>query len=93
MKTITLKTFSTPLGGALGYSDILKMVINTPLNRERGFDANDMRTTIKIMDKIDAANGTLELEDTEHVALKQKLDAFPFAMAHRDLLDLIDEVG
>lgn len=93
MRTIKLKTFDEPVAGMPNYSAILKLVVNTPLNAQRGFDANDMRQTIKILDKIDDAIGELLLEDEEWSALKTKLGNFPFAIAHRGLLECIDDVN
>ena len=93
MRKIALKTFDEPVGGMEGYLEILKLVVNTPLNSQRGFDPDDMRMTIRILDKLDEAKGEIVFEDEEWRAVKTKVLQYPFAIAHRELVGLIDAVN
>lgn len=93
MRKIVLKTFDEPVGGMEGYSSILTLVVNTPLNPQRGFDPDDMRLTIRILDKLAEAVDEIVFEDEEWRAVKQKILAYPFAIAHKELIGLIDAVN
>lgn len=93
MRRIELKKFAEPVAGMPHYSAILKLVVNMPLNPQRGFDAEEMRRTLHILDKIDEADDAVMLEDAEWTLVKNKLSRFPFAIAHRDLLAFIDDVN
>ncbi len=55
-------------------------------------DVDNMRKRIKLMDKLDAANGSWHLEDAEHEFFVTAVKNFPFAIANRDLLSIIDGV-
>ena len=54
----------------------------------------DMRQRVRILDAIEKADGggTLLLEESEHKALCQALEAFPWSSATRELLTVIDDV-
>ncbi len=92
MRRVPLKIFDQPIGEADGSVAILKLVVNTPLVAQRGFDPEDMRTTLRILDKLDEADHDLVLEDEEWRSLNQKLLQFPFGVAHKELLALSDAV-
>jgi hypothetical protein len=53
-------------------------------------DVDNMRKRIKLMDKLDAANGSWHLEDAEHEFFAATIKTFPFGVANRDLLSIID---
>ncbi len=92
MRVIPLKTFAPPVGGAEGSAAILALVVNTPLVVARGFDPQDMKLTLQVLDKLDAATDELVLEDEEWRSLNQKLQQYPFGIAHKELLLLTDAV-
>jgi hypothetical protein len=62
------------------------------LHQERGINIDRMRLMMKILDKVEAANGSVSLEDTEHAALLDQFNGFPFAVAHKDIVELHDAI-
>lgn len=85
MKTIKLKKRST-------YDDreILKAVVGTsPTN---GVTIDQMRRFVKMLDSLDTESDELSLDNEDWQLLCQKFDAFPFAIVHRDIVDLRDEI-
>ena len=85
MKTIELKKRSKA-----DDRELLKQVVT--MHTVNGCTVGQMRTLVKIADKLDAANGTLTLEDTEYETLVRYFDGFQFAMAHQDIVDLADAI-
>jgi hypothetical protein len=62
------------------------------MHTESGINIDRMRLMMKILDKVETANGSVSLEDTEHAALLDQFNGFPFAVAHKDLIDLHDAI-
>jgi len=91
MKQIPLRTIETA-DEPLAYSEIIRTLIRQPLSKEKGVDIEEMRKGIRILDKLDASNGVLELEDADYDHLKAKLEAMTWGMVDRNLLDFIDTV-
>jgi hypothetical protein len=75
------------------YAEVLAEVVRRPLNLQQGIQIEEMRKSIRLLDAIDAANGTLELEDADHQFLKQKLDNMGWNVADRRIVQLIDDVS
>ena len=59
---------------------------------ERGVNIGEMRTRLKLLDKIEAANGSLTLEDSEYQSLRALAEQFQFALVHKELLEAVDDV-
>lgn len=90
MRTIPLKTLGPE--PAVVYADVLREVVRRPLNPQAGANIAEMRQSIRVLDVLDAANGSLELEDADYQHLKAKLDAMPWNVVDRRLVQLIDDV-
>jgi hypothetical protein len=60
----------------------------------QGFGPIEMRKRLKMLDKIEAATGTVTFEDAEYEVLKTALNANPgpFRVAHRNIMQLMDDV-
>jgi len=91
VKQIPLRTIETD-GETLVYGDFIRTIIRQPMNREKGVDIDEMRKGIRILDKLDASNGVLELEDADYDHLKAKLETMTWGMVDRNLLEFIDAV-
>ena len=91
MKSIPLKTLGPE--PAISYRDVLIEVIRRPLSPRDGINIAEMRQSIRVLDKLESANGALELEDSDYDHLKTKLDAMPWSMADRRILELVDDVS
>jgi hypothetical protein len=91
VKQIPLRTIETD-GEPLVYGDFIRTIVRQPMNKEKGVDIDEMRKGIRILDKLDASNGVLELEDADYNHLKAKLETMTWGMVDRNLLEFIDTV-
>ena len=92
MKSIPLKTLEAPNSAPIEYRSVLEAVVKHPLYPQKGIDITEMRASIKLLDALDAANGTLELEDTDYAMLKDKLQRMPWNIVDRRIVQLVDDV-
>jgi hypothetical protein len=79
-------------GNELEWAEILRQVVQRPLDPQRGVDIDEMRKSIRLLDIIDASNGVLELEDSDWEYLKSKTVAMQWAVIDRNIVKLVDEV-
>lgn len=92
MKRIQLKTFDQP-EPRVDYAEVLALVTRRPLDPQRGADIAEMRMSLRILDALEAADGTLELEDADYEHLKTKLLAMPWAVVDKRIVQLVDDVS
>ena len=93
MKKIPLKTLDDPTSPVtIEYAQVLREVVRRPLDPQRGADIAEMRQSLRVLDALDAANGTLELEDADYAHLKEKIERMPWNVVDRRLLQMIDDV-
>ncbi len=78
--------------GDLSYRDVLREVTRRPLDPKTGADITEMRQSIRVLDALDTADGTLELEDSDYQHLTAKLNAMSWNLVDKRLVQLIDEV-
>lgn len=86
MKRVTIRT---------GLRHSSRDVFHTVLEHspQRALDVGEIRKRVKVLDLIDAAQGdSVVLEDADHGTLKGALEGFPWQVAHRELLSVIDDV-
>lgn len=91
MKTIPLKTLGPQ--PEIVYADVLREVVRRPLNPQTGADIAEMRQSIRVLDALESANGSLTLEDADYQHLKMKLEAMPWNVIDRRIVQLIDDVS
>lgn len=91
MKHIELKVLGPE--PAISYRDVLVEVVRRPSNPQAGIGIEEMRNSIRVLDALDASNGTLELEDADYELLKSKLLSMPWSVADRRILTLIEDVS
>lgn len=79
------------------YFDLIKVILSAPLDRNSGILPEEMRKSIKIIDKIDGLLETKELdlllEEADFEFVTKKLNRFPFPFVHKELLKFIDSVN
>jgi len=92
VKSIPLKTLDASDGPPIVYAEILREVVRRPLNPREGIQIEEMRKSIKLLDAIDSANGTLDLEDADYGYLKQKIEAMNWNIVDRRIIQLVDDV-
>jgi hypothetical protein len=77
--------------GAFDSRTVLAQVAGTSAAKAIGI--GEMRRRVRILDALDAAAGEdVLLEDADYDALRAAIGEFPFALAHRDLLRIVDDV-
>jgi hypothetical protein len=74
------------------YRITLMDVVRTPLNPQGGIGLDEMRRSVRVLEALEHANGTLELEDADFDHLKEKLQRFQWGIADRRILQLVDDV-
>ena len=93
MKRIEMKTLEAADGSpAIEYASVLREVVRRPLNAQAGIQISEMRQSLRVLDAIDASNGTLELEDADFAHLKTKIEAMSWNLVDRRILQLVEDV-
>lgn len=93
MKHIPLKTLPDARLGDIVYQDVLREVIRRPLDPQRGASIEEMRQSIRVLDAIESANGTLDLEDSDYEHLQAKLKAMQWLLVDKRIVQLVDDVN
>jgi hypothetical protein len=76
----------------LDWSEAIRQVLRRPLDPQKGADIEEMRRSIRVLDALEAADGTLELEDADWQHLCQKVRAMQWAFIDKRIVQLIDSV-
>jgi hypothetical protein len=101
MKRIVLRTLAddrfapgTPeyATNLLSWSEAIRQVLRRPLDAQKGADIDELRRSIRVLDALEASDGTLELEDADWEHLCQKVRAMQWAFVDRRIVQLIDSV-
>lgn len=79
-------------GFPIDYRIVLADVLRRPLNPQQGIGLDEMRKSIRVMDKLESANGSVELEDADYEHLKEKLNNMSWNIADRRILQLVEDV-
>lgn len=87
MRKIELKT-----DNGLVYRDLLKSIATAPMGGRQGLQLSEVRDAMKVADKLDAANGSLLLEEDEWRFLRDRVEAAPYTAADQRILDFADSV-
>jgi hypothetical protein len=85
MKAVTLRA-----GTAHPSKAVLLQVVSLAPEGRIGID--EMRRRCRILDALEKADDRLLIEDADHEVLQRAIENFPFQIAHRDLLTVIDDV-
>jgi hypothetical protein len=94
VKSIPLRTLEAPDGSPpVEYAVVLREVVRRPADPQKGVDITEMRQSLRVLDAIDAANGTLELEDADYAHLKEKLERMPWNVVDKRIVQLVDDVS
>jgi hypothetical protein len=94
MKRVPLKVLPADRTGGLeiDYRIILGDVLRRPLDPQRGIGLDEMRRSVRVLDALESADGTLDLEDADYDHLKEKLLAMPWGIVDRRILQLVDDI-
>jgi hypothetical protein len=85
-------TVETGKDSVLKYSDIIKQIVNTP--PKDGFSVEIMKQSLRIVTAIEnEKKGTISIEDGDFDALKISVNAFRWAIIHKDLLSFVEYIN
>lgn len=90
MRSIELKTL--PGNPDIEYSSVLKEVLSRPVDQAKGADIQEMRRSIRVLDALDRANGTLELEDADYQYLRDKIGNMHWNVIDRRIVQFVDDI-
>ena len=79
----------------LNYWAQLQLIMRTPMNVQQGADVEEIRKSIRILDALDKIGQDsefLELEDTDHEFLVNKVSTTRFAFVAPELVQFVDDV-
>lgn len=76
----------------IDYKQMIKQAISESQDPQRGLSVSDIRTAVKIIDKIDAAEEQLLLEEAEYQFVKSKVAAMSFIVAHKNIVEFVDDI-
>ena len=92
MKKFENKTTEITNGEAkMTYAELALLCIKN-INVQKGVTLEEMRQGIKVMDILESKPEVIELEDTDHSFLLQKIDAMQWAMYHKDIVAFCDAI-
>jgi hypothetical protein len=92
VKRIPLRALADPEGQVIEYRAVIEQCLRVPLDRQAGATIDEMRKAIRILDALEAATVTLQLEDADWEFLKRKVDAMPWAVVDRRIVRFHDDV-
>ena len=91
MRYLALKSFK--LGErVVSYKEALRIQIERPASQQAGMNVAEMRTALKLLDKLDAATDVLVLEDAEWEVVKGKVESAGWVKADRGIMQFCDDV-
>jgi hypothetical protein len=87
MKTITIRS-----DGPFKTMDVLRQSLE--LSPQQALNIDAIRRRCRVLDVMDKheGDGPLMLEDADWTTAKQSLESFPFSIANKALLQIIDDV-
>ncbi len=90
MKTVENRKLSIQ-GGIEKYSDLITICMRNP--PQGGYDVEEMRKRIKVMDTLDKGGKTLEFEDADFECVKQCVKNMRWASIHKEILEFVDYIS
>lgn len=84
-----MKTIKFPTEVAQDSKTLLKVVVS---NHKEGFTIDQVRVGIKILDKIEAAEDEVVLEDAEYAFAVQQINSTKWKIISQDIIDFVDTV-
>ena len=89
MKTLDNKRFL--LGtNETQYSELIKACLNNV--PQGGFTPQEMKERMKILDVLETANGTIDLEDADAKKMKDCVKQMKWGLLDKNLIEFIDSV-
>lgn len=83
-----MKTIKFPPDNSEQFKDYLRAGLSQ--NDDRGYSIDEVRVLIRVLDTIDAAGTSIELEDAHYAAVKQRVDNIRWRVATADIVTFVD---
>ena len=93
MRYIEFKIVAINSNLTLDYKRLLLEYAQSPLPGGQGIGVAEMRKAIRVIDKLEAANGIVALEDADWEFLNQRVQAAQFTLAHKVIVEFVDAVA
>jgi regulator of extracellular matrix RemA (YlzA/DUF370 family) len=85
-----MKTIQLVNSGSIRAAEVIAAAVSTST---QGIRVDEIRRRVRILDAVDGkTEGPVELEDADHQKLVEIINSYPFAIASRDLLAVIDGI-
>ena len=73
----------------LDYKAMLQVLMETPKDPQKGASIDEVRKSIRILDALESAEGTLMLEDADYLYLLERVRSTRFTSNHRVFADFV----
>ncbi len=87
MRKIVLKTMPD-----FDYKSLLRSIIATPGPRDGGMALDQVRKAVKILDRLEAADGHLLLEEADWQFMKTRVEGASYTLADKRIVEFADDV-
>lgn len=74
------------------YKLLLKNIIASPGERSNGLRLDDVRKAVKILDKLEAADDHLLLEEADWQFVKSRVEGASYVVADKRIVEFADDV-
>lgn len=85
-----MKTIVNQQHGTFRTKDVIATVVGE--SPQQGIRVDEMRRRIRILDAVAKSEDHILLEDEDHKLLKTIMEQFPFSVARKELLAVIDGI-
>ena len=92
LKVITLNEEGAP-EQTIKYEDLIKNSVNYISREQGGLNVEQQRQRIKILDALEKAKGTLELEDSDASILQQLVKDTKWLVVNKGIIQFADDVS
>jgi len=92
MKTLELKQTKLKLNqdGNASYKDLILLCVNAP--KQGGFTITEIKSRLQIVDAVEKAGDTLQLEDTPADLLNEIVSDFKWGSVHADIVQFVEDI-
>lgn len=93
MKTVEFKTVPMTVFGEkqeLEYKPLIQVIVEQPVNPQTGATIDEVRRSVRVLDKLEASNGKMELEDSDFEYLYNRIKNAHFTSNNKAFVDFVD---
>lgn len=91
VRKFELKELAGKNGNPFKYQDVLELIVKSPTGQQ-GIMIDEMRKLIKILDKIDEADGFAYFTNEEWELVRRRTKKFPFGMVSHEIISFCDDL-